>query len=63
MAALIGWLRYGHHAGQIHRLAHKSISSSLKTWEGEISTVLDKDGESGVYVNGKKVWEGNVNRK
>lgn len=63
MAALIGWLRYGHHAGVIHRLAHKSISSSLKTWEGDISAYLDKDGNGSVSVNGKTVWKGNVNRK
>ena len=63
MAALIGYLNYGHHAGTIHRLAHKTISSRLATWEGDINTYLSKDGSYIVYMNNKTVAEGNVNRK
>jgi len=63
MAALIGYLNYGHHAGTIHRLAHRDISSSLATWEGRITTYLSKDGSYLVYVNGKTITEGNVNKK
>ena len=63
MAALIGYLNYGHHAGTIHRLAHKVIDSRLATWEGSISTWLSKDGSYSVTVNGKTVAEGNVNER
>ena len=52
MAKLIGYLKYGHHAGVIHRLAHKEISSELATWEGNIRTELYPDGKAFVYVNG-----------
>jgi len=63
MAALIGYLNYGHHAGTIHRLAHRDISSKLATWEGDIETYLAKDGSFSVYANGYKVAEGNVNQR
>ncbi len=63
MAALIGHLNYGHHAGTIHRLAHRAIDSKLATWNGEISTYLDKDGTYSVCVNGKETATGNVNHK
>lgn len=61
MAALIGYLQYGHHAGTVHRLAHKTISSVLRTWEGSITTYLSKDGIYTVYENNKVVAQGNVN--
>jgi hypothetical protein len=63
MAKLIGYLRYGHHAGVIHRLAHKEISSELATWEGNIRTELYPDGKAFVYVNGNLVYKRNVNNK
>ena len=63
MAALIGYLTYGHHAGSIHRLAHKGIDAKLATWEGEITIGLRKDGSASCAVNGKEVWHGNVNKK
>jgi len=63
MAALIGYLEYGHHAGTVHRLAHKVIESELRTWEGKINTTLTKDGTFYVSVNGKDVATGNVNGK
>jgi hypothetical protein len=63
MAALIGYLNYGHHAGTVHRLAHKDISSRLATWNGEIYTELFKDGRALVIVNGKTVWQGNIEKK
>ena len=63
MANLIGYLHYGHHAGTIHRLAHKQISSKLATWNGSIWTTLNKDGSTIIEVNGKKVWEGNIDKK
>ena len=63
MAKLIGYLRYGHHAGVIHRLAHDSISSELATWEGNIRTELYPDGKAFVYVNGNLVYKRNVNKK
>jgi len=61
MANLIGFLEYGHHAGIVHRLAHKVISSNLKTWHGNVYTWLDKDGNCEISVNGKTVYKGNVN--
>jgi len=63
MANLIGYLNYGHHAGTIHRLAHKEISSKLATWNGEITTDLFKDGKASVSVNGQTIWHGNVNER
>ena len=63
MAALIGYLTYGHHAGTVHRLAHRVIESQLATWEGRIDTGLNKNGDASVSVNGKEVWHGNVNKK
>jgi len=63
MAALIGYLNYGHHAGTIHRLAHRDINSNLATWEGQISTYLSKDGAYSVHVNGKVIASGNVNQR
>jgi len=63
MAALIGFLDYGHHAGVIHRLAHRTISSNLKTWHGEIRTTLNKDGSFYVSVNGEDIVRGNVDSK
>ena len=63
MAALIGFLDYGHHAGVVHRLAHRTISSNLKTWQGEIRTSLNKDGTFFVSVNGKDIAKGNVDTK
>jgi hypothetical protein len=63
MAALIGYLTYGHHAGTIHRLAHKDIRAKLATWNGDVSIWLDKDGLASCAVNGKEVWHGNVNKK
>jgi hypothetical protein len=63
MAALIGYLEYGHHAGLVHRLAHKVIESELRTWDGRINTTLLKDGTYFVSVNGKDVANGNVNKK
>ncbi len=62
MAALIGYLEYGHHAGTVHRLAHKRIESELRTWEGRIDTQLEKDGTFYVSVNGKQIATGNVNQ-
>ena len=62
MAKLIGYLEYGHHAGTVHRLAHKIISSRLNTWEGGISTQLNKDGTFYVHVNGNEIARGNVNK-
>lgn len=62
MAKLIGYLEYGHHAGTIHRLAHKDISAKLATWSGNVRTYLDKDGNATVDVNGTTVYKGNVNR-
>ena len=44
MAKLIGYLRYGHHAGQ--------ISCELANGEGNINTSLDADGNATVYVIG-----------
>ena len=62
MAALIGYLNYGHHAGTIHRLAHRTIQSQLATWTGNITTTLDKAGNYTVHVTGKGiVSQGNVN--
>ena len=61
MAALIGYLTYHHHAGTIHRLAHRDIDSQLATWSGHIDTHLSKDGSYAVYVNGKEIATGNVN--
>lgn len=61
MAKLIGHLFYGHHAGSVHRLAHKTIISKLATWTGDIKTYLDKDGSFTVDLNGKTVLKGNVN--
>ena len=61
MAKLIGYLEYGHHAGTIHRLAHKDISAKLATWDGAIDTYLDKDGNAQVTVNDVTVYTGNVN--
>jgi len=63
MAALIGYLEYGHHAGVVHRLAHRVISSQLATWEGRIDTTLARDGNFYVSVNGKQIAEGNLNDK
>ena len=63
MAALIGYLEYGHHAGVIHRLAHKTISSDLRTWHGGIDTILYKDGSFYVSVNGQRIAKGNVNSR
>ena len=63
MANLIGYLHYGHHAGVVHRLGHRQISSKLATWHGTVKTYLDKDGSYTVEVNGKVVSEGNVNKK
>ena len=63
MAALIGYLNYGHHAGTIHRLAHRDINSKLATWQGDIRTYLSKDGNYLVEVNGKRIAEGNVNER
>ncbi len=63
MAALIGYLTYGHHAGTIHRLAHRVIESQLATWEGRIDTTLTKDGKYWVSVNGKEIASGDVNPK
>ena len=63
MAKLIGYLYYGHHAGVIHRLAHKQIYSKLATWQGTVRTYLDKDGKCTVEVNGKVVYEGNINER
>lgn len=62
MAALIGYLNYGHHAGTIHRLAHQDIDSKLATWQGHIKTHLSKDGSHSVYVNGNEIAAGNVNK-
>lgn len=63
MANLIGFLNYGHHAGRVHRLGHKWISSHLATWNGEIHTEIFKDGFGIVTVNNKAVWKGNINKK
>ena len=63
MAKLIGYLRYGHHAGVIHRLAHKEISAELATWEGNIRTELYPNGNAYVYVNGHLVYKRNLNKK
>ena len=63
MAALIGYLNYGHHAGTIHRLAHREIDSHLATWKGHIHTYLNKEGKFEVWVNTQKIAEGNVNQK
>lgn len=63
MANLIGYLDFFHHSGTIHKLAHKQIRSRLATWKGEIVTDLDKDGDAVVTVNGKVVYQGNVNKK
>lgn len=63
MAALIGYLDYGHHAGTIHRLAHRHIASRLATWQGEIQTLVSKDGTFEVNINGKNVLNGNINRE
>jgi hypothetical protein len=63
MAKLIGYLRYGHHAGMIHRLAHKQISAKLATWEGDIEVTLNAEGTAYIHVNGKQVFKGNVNKK
>ena len=63
MAALIGFLDYGHHAGVVHRLAHRTISATLKTWQGEIGVTLNKDGTFYVSSNGKDIAKGNVNTK
>jgi len=63
VAALIGYLNYGHHAGTIHRLAHRDINSTLATWHGDINTWLSKDGSYSVCVNGKEIATGNVNPK
>jgi len=62
MAALIGYLEYGHHAGIVHRLSHKVIESQLRTWKGRIDTTLLKDGTYYVSVNGKDIATGNVNK-
>jgi len=62
MANLIGYLEYGHHAGTVHRLAHKNISARLATWQGTINTHLDKDGNAIVDVDGAEVWRGNINK-
>jgi hypothetical protein len=62
MANLIGYLEYGHHAGTVHRLAHKKISSRLATWTGNITTYLDKDGDAHVDVDGAEVWRGNIHK-
>ena len=61
MANLIGFLNYGHHAGTIHRLAHKTISSRLATWRGNIETEVDKEGNYSVSVNGEIIKKGNIN--
>lgn len=61
MAKLIGYLEYGHHAGVIHRLAHKLISSKLATWQGNTETMLNAGGDCTIYVNGEIVWQGNIN--
>ena len=53
MASLIGYLIYGHHAGTIHRLAHKDIRAKLATWEGDIQIWLNKNGNASCDVNGK----------
>ena len=63
MAALIGYLEYGHHAGVVHRLAHRTISAQLRTWEGRIDATLNKDGTYYFSVNGKDIATGNVNKK
>ena len=63
MAKLIGYLHYGHHAGSIHRLAHKQISAELATWDGKIETTLNADGTAYIYVNGKQVFTGNINKE
>lgn len=61
MAALIGYLDYGHHAGIVHRLAHRCIGARLATWDGQIQTILHKDGTFEVAVNEKIIATGNVN--
>jgi len=63
VAALIGYLNYGHHAGTIHRLAHREIDSHLATWQGHIHTYLDKAGDYQVWVNTKLIVRGNVNKQ
>jgi len=61
MANLIGYLQGNR--GMVHRLGNSVIDSELKTWEGRITTTLNKDGQYYVSVNGKQVAEGNVNNK
>lgn len=63
MAALIGYLNYGHHAGTVRRLAHRNIGSTLKTWHGYIATTLLKDGTYFVRVNGNQIATGNVDKE
>lgn len=63
MAKLIGYLMYGHHAGTIHRLAHKEIESKLATWKGSTTTILKSDGMCKIYVNGELIYNKNINIK
>jgi hypothetical protein len=44
LANLIGYLDYDHHARQIHRLAHRSITARLSTWKTHINFTLDEYG-------------------
>ena len=61
MANLIGYLRGSR--GEVSRLGSQDIQATLKTWNGELYAVLDKDGEARVSVNGNEVYRGNINRK
>lgn len=68
MAALYGRMQGSR--GETTRCGHDSISATLETWQGKITTVLEKDGSFTTMISGKQgegprivVAQGNVNTR
>jgi len=64
MSALYGRLQGSR--GEVTRLGHQTIESTLETWTGEIRTELERDGSFSVFIGPKnrpviRVLVGNVN--
>jgi hypothetical protein len=66
MAPLYGRLTGEHHRKTVTRRAFYDVQSRLETWDGEIRTVLKRDGSYYVYTGAKGdarnlIATGNVN--
>ena len=67
MANLLGFIDYDHHAGYVHRLAHRRIIVGAETWHGRVSVSLSKEGISRITISDKHgnnervIFIGNIN--